>query len=76
MFKLAVIALVLSWVALFLSSSAILVWSETVPPKKAGDQTSLTCSYFTGPGIIEQSFWYHANGGFWGVSACPRLVKL
>jgi hypothetical protein len=70
-----VLAAIIGWGALFLSSSAILVGSEIVPSQQAGGQSSLTCSYFTGTGLIERMFWY-SKDGVMGKAACPRLVQL
>jgi len=73
--KLFVATLALGWLALFFSSSAVLVWSRTIEAENPGGQASLSCRYFTGLGFVERSYW-HSSGGILGRDACPRLVKL
>lgn len=70
----ALIGLV-AWIALYLSSSAILIgWTE---PKVAPDanQASFTCRYWTGTRVFETQYWFSENGIF-GKADCPRLVSL
>jgi hypothetical protein len=74
-FYAALVLAVAGWLALFLSSSAILVWGQTVESRQAESQPYLRCWYFTGTGIFERSYW-HATSGTFGKAACPRLVSL
>jgi hypothetical protein len=77
MIRLLITATAIGWVVLFASSKAVLVWGERVEPRKPGDQATLACHYFTGTGVFVRTFWYNEQGGgFWGVSACPRIVGL
>lgn len=67
----ATLALVIGWMALFLSGRGLLVWFSQ-PNEKVG---MLHCHYFTGTGFVERQFLY-SKQGFLGRDTCPRLVEL
>jgi hypothetical protein len=73
-FYAALVLAVAGWLALFLSSSAILVWGQTVESRQAESRAYLRCWYFTGTGIFE-TYWHTTSGAF-GMAACPWLESL
>jgi hypothetical protein len=66
------LAIVVAWLALFLSSRGVLVSSERVPSAQQGGQDTLRCTYFIATGFQAYEYWYSPND-IMGRSVCPRL---
>ena len=62
-----------AWAGLFFSSKAVLVWGSG--PEGDAVIGTLTCTYFTGTGLVERNSLY-TEGGVVGRAACPRLIDL
>lgn len=63
----------LAWAALVLSSRGILVGAEgPIAGKKAGDQQTLNCTFFTGLSTVTISYWYDSQA-MMGRVICPRV---
>lgn len=88
MVKLLLMAALLAWAGLYLSSYGALVCAAVsheqpdatgLPPLPAGfvldGRDVLNCTYFTGASIYRRQLVY-APGGIAGAAICPRLVYL
>ena len=73
--RLVIPLLAIGWLALYLSSHALLVWSEGPYRSTPQSQEALDCTYFTGLGFVTSGYWYSSNG-IMGRVACPRLIRL
>lgn len=62
-----VVALIIGWVLLFVTSHGMLISSEQTG-------SILRCNYFTGTSVLTMDFNYAPNGLF-GRAICPRLVN-
>lgn len=65
--------IVVSWLALLLSTHGLLVWSVgPISPKTASGQATLECTFFTGLELVTLGYYYSADGVL-GRAICPRL---
>lgn len=74
MLRLLVLALILGWLVLYLSSRAVLVyWTTDLEP--GGKTGTLHCTYFTGTSLFTRDYVYSSQGTI-GYLVCPRLINL
>lgn len=70
---------VLGWAALVLNCNAVLVWRQAKPSTLvAGATAELTCWYFTGKGLTEEShvyavYTFHGEVGCSFLKGVPRI---
>lgn len=74
MLRVLFLALIAGWLALYLSSRAVLVyWTTRLDP--GGKTGTLDCTYFTGTSLFTKDYIYSSQG-LVGYVVCPRLVSL
>ena len=65
-------AILAAWFALIASSHGMLIWAEVQSPGSSQGQATLSCTFFTGLGVANVSYWYDSQGAM-GKAICPRL---